>query len=387
MKTNTKKILGVAVVGSIAYFIYNSVSAKAKDSGQGSLGGTDDLLGQQGFDTDDLLGQQGFDIDPNSTPSQVTVTPITPEDPPIIPDEDNDKGNGSEDTTYVAPDGEVTPIVQPDLVNNLIEGAIWGASAFAVEKGLSKLYEKVKLREKPIKTKPSTGSKASKLLGKVLIVGHVLDRSFTSFDEYGADYLEPRYNEKGEVVGSTFASTIKATYATGVTASLGVLGDLFGLGTGLIYRPETNAELQKGTTTGWFATERELYSLGKDVVTKPLTALADISGVSAISNTLSKTSTPAITTPGSSAQIFMTSLNTPIIPVTKVSSSSSSKKSGSSATSPAKSNLPAGGVSKSNDWSAGASSVPKVSVSTTAKTSSIAQASSINKTFNNYKFY
>lgn len=110
--------------------------------------------------------------------------------------------------------------------------------------------------------------------GKALIIGHVVSRSFNAWNEYGSSYLE----QGGLGGGSTLGSTAKATAVTGAVAGTGILGDLFSFGTGLIYRPGTSAEDRKGETTGWFATEKDLWGVGSDALRDPGQVLSGITG-------------------------------------------------------------------------------------------------------------
>ena len=81
---NKSLLVGAALLGG--YIFYKGVVAPREDNGEGSLGGTDELL-----------GQQGFDIDPNSVPDQPQEDPafyvITPEGQ-IVPE--NTLGAGTD---------------------------------------------------------------------------------------------------------------------------------------------------------------------------------------------------------------------------------------------------------------------------------------------------
>lgn len=140
-------------------------------------------------------------------------------------------------------------------------------SDFSISK--SKVSTTGKVQESPqitsIKEKPTvevtakgktTTAKAGEVAGKALVIGHVIDRSFGAFNQYGASYLD--YN-----LGSarpTAGSALKAGAVTGVVATQNIAKDIFNIGTGIVYRPKTFGKMtqEEGTITGLFATEREL---------------------------------------------------------------------------------------------------------------------------------
>lgn len=146
------------------------------------------------------------------------------------------------------------------------------------------------LGTEPVKT-PSKAGKVAKGAGKVLIVGHVIDRTFGAWNEYGSTLIEPRINKDGETKGATIGSTAKAVGFTGLQASSDILGDLFGFATGLIYRPKTSAESQEDTTTGWFATEKDLFNMGKGMIQTPKETFSAITGIGELNKAFTGSST------------------------------------------------------------------------------------------------
>ena len=83
---NNKTLLaGAALIGG--FLVYKSIVNKPREAGSGSLGGTDELLGQQGFDIDPNVipeQEQEFEWEPN----YITITEegaLNPDNPTNIP--------------------------------------------------------------------------------------------------------------------------------------------------------------------------------------------------------------------------------------------------------------------------------------------------------------
>lgn len=104
-------------------------------------------------------------------------------------------------------------------------------------------------------------AKAGETATKALIVGHVIDRSFGAWNDYGTQLLESKQRNipGGVETYITPESKAKAVAFTGAKATTDILGDLFGFTTGLVYRPHTETENREGQMEGWFASERELW--------------------------------------------------------------------------------------------------------------------------------
>lgn len=108
--------------------------------------------------------------------------------------------------------------------------------------------------------------KAGEVATKALIVGHVVNRGFGAWNEYGQQFLEPRTGFEQTLFGSgpSAVSTAKATAVTATAATSDILGDLFAFTTGLVYRPKTSDERRSDQLTGFFASEREILEGLKD---------------------------------------------------------------------------------------------------------------------------
>lgn len=265
------------------------------------------------------------------------------------------------------------------------------------------------LSSEPSTIKSKVGG-AAETAGKALIIGHVVSRSFNAWNEYGSSYLEARTNNQGEVKGATLGSAAKAVGVTGAVASTNILGDLFGFATGLVYRPKTDAEEFKDQTFGWFATEKDLFTVGKDALKDPGQVLSGLTGAGEVKKAItgsdfaykssgsSSTGKSVNTAPAplytSSAEGLKVSAYSTPAPSSKTSSnvtsnnvSSASKSSSSSSglnafTSAATSaygvstvKSSSGGSSSSKSSSSSASNVSKATTTTTApKTSSSSNA-------------
>lgn len=160
-KSKTGKLIAVAAVAGAGYFIYKAMTASAaSDSGmpQGSLGGSDSLL-----------GDQGFNLDPNS-PVPYPVNPyIDPNTglPYQFPDT-TPTPNATPDT-YTSPDGTKTSAAAgTDWGNLALQAAIFGAGSYAAEKGAKSLYDKFKTNkqlkaEEKLRAEGKTATEAEKI--------------------------------------------------------------------------------------------------------------------------------------------------------------------------------------------------------------------------------
>jgi len=147
-----------------------------------------------------------------------------------------------------------------------------------------KLIEARALTDADVVRGPKLGEKlgqAGEVAGKALIVGHVVNRMFGAYNEYGTQLLEQK---GGYTPGEGYASYItpeSKAKAVGMTAAKGttnILADLFGFTTGLVYRPETKLQDLQGQKTGWFATEQDLYDYAKYGLQDPMGALKGLFG-------------------------------------------------------------------------------------------------------------
>ena len=161
-KNKTGTIILVGAGAAAAYLIYKSMSASAaSDSGlpAGSLGGSDSLL-----------GDQGFNIDPNSAYPVPVYVDQTPTDPnaPANQQPSAQTPTGSADT-YVSPDGTVSSGGSgTDWANLALQAAIFGAGSYAAEKGAKSIYDKWKSSrqlktEEELKARGKTASEAERL--------------------------------------------------------------------------------------------------------------------------------------------------------------------------------------------------------------------------------
>jgi len=262
----TGLLVGAALLGS--YLLYKSATEPREASG--SLGGTDDLL-----------GQQGFDVDPNSTPEQP-------------------RGNTSNYNFYYPPETSIpnvpdagTPISDPTIypadagMNPLVEGALWGAGWASATVGIPMIAgsfkpkvpaakildpvtkkpfvkEEIKDAAKPkdlVKAEPKdiikgkevsaprvetkvegkVAGKAGRIAtkaGTVLAIGQLGVQGYSDVKQYKPETA-------GEYAGTAYHSA--TTY----------LSDVFAFGTGLVYRPQG---ADKSISTGWFASEKDIFN-------------------------------------------------------------------------------------------------------------------------------
>lgn len=338
MKKNTKILLAVGGLGAAIFAADKAGLFAGNAESGGSLGGSDD----NSLTTDDNPFAK---IDPNyQYPSETpyfyinpdgSVTPVTPTDDGSVyasddtgayvtdPADFGDQINNSPSPTwydnpllagaafaggYLAVEGGikgVKKLTQKSGAKDLIKAETKGAKTNAKDVVREKLGFKTDVvapQEEILRAKYTTdadfakGAKttetaksnlkgkakgAGEAVGKAIIVGHVADRSFGAWNEFGSSYLEPRYNAQGEVSGATIGSTAKAVGVTGAVAATDVVSDLFGFATGLIYRPKTTSDRYAGNY-GWFASEKELLEAIKD----PFNALKGMTGYNEIAKAL-----------------------------------------------------------------------------------------------------
>ncbi len=164
----------------------------------------------------------------------------------------------------------------------------------------------------------TSGAKVGETVGKGLVIGHVIGRSFGAYNEFGEAYLQPRYatdakgNPTGEVKGATLSSTGKAVAVTGAVASTDIAADLFAFGSGILYRPGTSDKRREGQETGWFATERELWGMIKNPIdaAKGLTGIPE--AVRAFTHNEGNVSSGPGTAPSTNSSSQRASVNTPV---------------------------------------------------------------------------
>ena len=104
-------LVGAGLLG--AYLIYQKTNEAKEGMPQGSLGGTDELL-----------GQQGFDIDPNSIPTQPDVYYVITPEGQIIPNETptagTDRGTGLPSNVPIASTGTGSLFQDASLVGGAL---------------------------------------------------------------------------------------------------------------------------------------------------------------------------------------------------------------------------------------------------------------------------